>query len=82
MSPQLRQYAFAAIFLFVGVYQLIKKDSLEASLYIMAAIAFIANSLASEPKLMRWKKPMVIVTWVLIIAVGLLFLWLLQFKYL
>ena len=82
MSPQLRQYAFAAIFLFVGIYQLIKRDSLEAILYIMAAVAFISNSLASEPRLIAWKKPLVIITWVLIIGVGVLFLYLLQFKYL
>ncbi|MEO5977400.1 MAG: hypothetical protein ABIS36_02095 [Chryseolinea sp.] len=82
MSPQLRQYAFAAIFLFIGIYQLIKRDSLEAVLYIMAAVAFITNSMATEPRLITWKKPLVVVTWVLIVTVGVLFLYLLQFKYL
>lgn len=82
MNAKLRQYAFALLFLAVGIFQLVKKDSLEASLYIMAATAFILNSLAGEAKLIRYKKWLVVATWVLMISVGILFLYLLQFKYL
>jgi hypothetical protein len=82
MNAVVRQYAFALIFIAVGVYQLVKGDSREAILYLLAAAAFIFNSLASEPRLQNYKRPLVIITWVLIFAVGILFLYLLQFKYL
>lgn len=82
MNAQVRQYAFAFIFLGVGIYQLIKRDSLEAVLYLLASGAFIFNSLAGEQRLAKYKRPLAIATWILIIAVGILFLYLLQFKYL
>ncbi|HTE32618.1 MAG TPA: hypothetical protein VK666_19695 [Chryseolinea sp.] len=82
MNAQFRQYAFALIFLGIGIFQLVKKDSLEATLYLLAGAAFIFNSLASESRFVRYKRPIVITTWVLIISVGILFLYLLQFKYL
>jgi hypothetical protein len=81
MNATLRQYGFAAIFLGVGIYQLIRHDALEATLYLLGAMAFISNNLASSPKLLAYKRILVIVTWVLIIAVGLLFLYVLQFKH-
>ena len=80
MNATFRQYGFALIFLGVGIYQLINGDSLEASLYMLGAAAFVFNNLASAPKLVAYKKPLVIVTWVLIATVGILFLYLLQFK--
>ncbi|MGC3942981.1 MAG: hypothetical protein QM762_00335 [Chryseolinea sp.] len=81
MNATVRQYGFAIIFLGVGIYQLIKGDALEASLYLVGAAAFVSNNLASSPRLAAYKKPLVIVTWVLIVAVGILFLWMLQFKH-
>lgn len=82
MNAKFRQYAFALIFLAVGIFQLVKGDPLEASLYLMAALAFVFNSMAGETKLIRYKKTLVIATWILMIAVAILFLYLLQFKYL
>ena len=55
---------------------------LEASLYMIAGAAFIFNTVASEPALVQYKKVLVVITWVLIIAAGILFLYLLQFKFL
>jgi len=55
---------------------------LEASLYMIAGAAFIFNTLAAEPKVFNYKKTLVIITWTLIIVAGILFLYLLQFKYL
>ena len=82
MDARKRQYLFGVIFLGFGVYQLVLKDMLEASLYMIAGAAFIFNTLASEPSLSSYKKVIVATTWVLIITAGILFLYLLQFKFL
>ena len=82
MNATTRQYLFGAIFTCVGGYYLYRKDYLEASLYLLAGLAFIFNTLASEPKLVQYKKILSIVTWILIIITGLLFLYILQFKFL
>jgi hypothetical protein len=76
-----RQYLFGLIFLGVGIYEFTIGDHLEMSLYSAAGLSFIVNALTMEPRLMRYKKPLVIASWVLIIATGILFLYLLQFKY-
>lgn len=55
---------------------------LESFLYMVAGAAFIFNTLASEPSLVTYKRTLVIITWILIIGAGILFLYLLQFKYL
>ena len=82
MGAQRRQYFFGLIFIAVAVYQLTKNDVLEFSLYCVAGAAFIFNSLTLEPKLAQYKKPLVAISWILIVASGILFLYLLQFKYL
>ena len=82
MSAKNRQYLFGLLFIAFGVYQLIVKDYLEFSLYALAGIAFIVNCMTMEPRLLAYKKPLVIVSWILIGATGILFLYLLQFKYL
>jgi hypothetical protein len=82
MSSKTRQYLFGAIFFAVGVYQLVAKDYIEASLYMVAGLAFVFNTLTMEPRLLSYKKPLVLVSWILIISTGILFLYLLQFKYL
>jgi hypothetical protein len=82
MNAKTRQYLFGLIFLGVAIYQLTINDLLEFSLYGLAGAAFIVNSLTMEPRLAAMKKPMVILSWLLIGATGILFLYLLQFKYL
>ena len=82
MNAKSRQYLFGLIFFGVGIYQLVNKDYLEAGLYGVAGLAFICNTLTLEPKLIEYKKALVATSWVLIIATGILFLYLLQFKYL
>ena len=81
MKALTRQYLFGVIFIGVAVYQLVGKDYLEFSLYGVAGLAFVFNALTFEPKLFPYKRFLVITTWVLIITSGLLFLYLLQFKY-
>jgi hypothetical protein len=49
MNARHRQYLFGVIFLGFGIYQLVLKDVLEASLYMVAGAAFIFNTVASEP---------------------------------
>ena len=82
MNAKTRQYLFGLIFVAIGIYQLIIEDYLEFALYALAGVAFIVNALTLEPRLLNYKKPLVIVSWVLIGATGILFLYLLQFKYL
>jgi hypothetical protein len=82
MNARTRQYLFGLIFLGVGIYQLVVKDYLEFSLYATAGTAFIVNCLTMEPGLSRYKTPLVIASWILIGSTGILFLYLLQFKYL
>lgn len=82
MDQKTRQYLFGLIFMGVGIYQFVKKDMLEASLYTAAGLAFIFNTLATEPSLHANKKVLVITTWTLMIIAGILFLYLLQFKFL
>jgi len=81
MNARTRQYFFGIIFLAVGIYQLVKQDSLEASLYIIAGAAFIFNTLASEPGLSKHNRILVIITWTLILVAGALFLYVLQFRF-
>jgi hypothetical protein len=82
MKAIMRQYLFGLIFIGVAIYQLVIHDMLEFWLYAVAGLAFIFNTLTLEPKFAAYKKQLVIVTWILIGAAGLLFLYLLQFKYL
>jgi len=82
MNSQTRQYFFGLIFVGFAIYQLVIGDYLEFSLYGVAGLAFIFNAFTFEPKLLPYKKTLVISTWVLIAATGILFLYLLQFKYL
>jgi len=82
MNARTRQYLFGLIFLGFGIYQLVKRDMLESFLYMVAGAAFIFNTLTSEPSLVTYKRTLVIITWVLITGAGILFLYLLQFKYL
>ena len=62
MNAKTRQYMFGLIFLGVGIYQLTINDVLEFSLYGLAGLSFIVNSLTMEPGLIQYKKPMVIVS--------------------
>lgn len=82
MNLRTRQYLFGLIFVGVAVYQLTINDTLEFSLYALAGLAFIVNAMTMEPRLMPYKKPLVIFSWLLIAVTGILFLYLLQFKYL
>ena len=82
MNAKNRQYLFGLIFLGVAIYQLIIQDYLEVCLYALAGLAFIVNASTLEPGMARYKRPLVIISWILIAGTGILFLYLLQFKYL
>jgi len=80
MNNKSLSLAFAIGFFILGLYNLYRMDLQEVGLYFLAALAFTFNILASEPKLLRFKKPFTIITWVLLVITGLLFLFLVQFK--
>ncbi len=80
MNSLSRQYLFGSIFFAVGIYHLWIREYLEASLYCLAGLAFIVNTLTSEPRLAEYKKILVAITWILIIATAILFLYLLQVR--
>lgn len=81
MNATVRQYLFGLIFIGVSIYYLTIKSYLESSLYAVAGLSFIANALTLEPKLEAHKKLLVMVSWTLIIITGLLFLYLVQFRW-
>ena len=81
MNSRVRQYLFGSVFIAIGVYYIVQPNYLEASLYILAGLSFILNTLINEPALAAYRKVMVIVTWSLIIVTAVLFLWVLQSKY-
>jgi dolichyl-phosphate-mannose--protein O-mannosyl transferase len=80
MNSSTRQYLFGAIFLAVGIYDLYTRHYLDALLFCLAGLAFIVNTLTNDPRMLAYKKTMVIVSWVLIVATGIAFLYWLQFK--
>jgi hypothetical protein len=82
MDSRTRQYLFGLIFFGFGIYEFTKNDPLEAAVYLSAGLAFICNNLVSEPRLYEYKKFLVTLTWILIIAAGGIFLYVLQFKFL
>jgi hypothetical protein len=81
MNSYQRQYLFGLIFMAFGFYQLYQNQFIEFTLYSLAGLSFIFNQLTAESKLAPYKKFLAIVTWVFIIATGLTFFYLLQFKY-
>ncbi len=82
MDSRMRQYLFGLIFFGFGIYEFRKNDPLEASVYLIAGLAFVCNNLIYEPRLFNYKKILVTITWILIIAAAIIFLYVLQFKFL
>jgi hypothetical protein len=81
MDSHRRLYLFGIALLGIGIYQIFKKDFVEFSLYATAGLSFVVNGLTNESSLAKFKKPLVIVSWIFIGATALLFLYLLQFKF-
>ncbi len=81
MNLQTRQYIFGLIFIAFGIYQASGNEYLEFSLYTGAGLAFIFNALVNEPKLQAQRQLLNIITWILIIATGILFIYLLRYKF-
>lgn len=82
MKPRSRQYLFGLIFIGVAVYYAVRRDYMEVTLYSLAGLSFIVNSLTMEPRIAAYRKPLVVFSWLLIAVTGILFLYMLQFKYL
>jgi hypothetical protein len=82
MNSNTRQYLLALIFIGVAIYQCVIKDYLEFALYLVAGLSFGLNALTLEDRFVAYKKPLVIATWIFIASTGILFLYLIQFKYL
>jgi hypothetical protein len=81
MNSLIRQYIFGGFFILFGIYQFTRSDHLEVALYFTAGAAFIFNALAKEPRLADFKTILVVVTWSLIFGAGVIFLYVLQFKF-
>lgn len=81
MNATQRQYLFGVIFFGVGIYYVTRTSWVESSLYIVAGLAFVVNALTLEPKLITYKKLLTILSWILIIASGLLLLYMVQFRW-
>lgn len=72
---------FGGIFIAFGVYQLYIRDYLEFWLYALAGTAFIVNALTAESGLVKFKKTLVILSWILIVATAVLFFYLIRYKF-
>lgn len=81
MSAAQRQYLFGLIFFGVGIYYITHRSWFESSLYSVAGLAFVFNALTFESKLVKYKKPLTVISWILIISAGLLLLYLVQFRW-
>lgn len=81
MNATQRQYLFGIIFFGVGIYYITHRSWFESSLYIVAGLAFVFNALVLEPKLAKHKKPLTVISWILIISTGLLLLYMIQFHW-
>ncbi|MDL5047658.1 hypothetical protein QQ054_16705 [Oscillatoria amoena NRMC-F 0135] len=81
MNAHTRQYVFGSIFIMFGIYQLYINDLLEFWLYTLAGAAFIVNALTGEVRLEQYKKPLIVLSWLLIVATGILFFYLLRYKF-
>lgn len=82
MNASRNHYLFGGLFFAIGVYQLIVGDWSEFWLYAAAGSAFVVTALSGEPRLQRHRKPLAIISWLLILGTGILFLFMLQFRYL
>lgn len=81
MASHRRLYLYGAALLLVGGYQAFKGDFLETGLYALAGFAFGVNALTYEVALATYKKPLVVVSWILIFSTVIVFLYLLRVKY-
>lgn len=81
MNATQRQYLFGLIFFCVGVYYIARTSWFESSLYMVAGLAFVFNGLTLEPRLGKYKKPLTVISWILIISTGLLLLYMVQFMW-
>jgi hypothetical protein len=77
MDSRLRQYLFGLIFFGFGVFEFKKNDPLEASVYLLAGLALFLFIL-SRTKAPSHKRLLVVVTWALIIAASIVFLYVLR----
>ena len=80
MNPHNRLYLYGALLLVFGGYQLFLSHRWECALYGMAGVCFFVNGFTSEPFFSNYRKPMVVFSWVSIMATAVLFLYILQFK--
>ena len=81
MGSHRRLYLFGGALLLVAGYQAYRGDLVEMGLYVLAAFAFSINGLTSEPGLARYKKTLVVVSWLFIFATVIDFLYLMRFKF-
>lgn len=81
MNATQRQYLFGLIFFGVGIYYITISSWFESSLYMVAGLSFVFNGLTLEPRLVKYKKPLAIISWMLIISTGLLLLYMVQFRW-
>jgi hypothetical protein len=73
-------YLYGSALLVVAAYQAYQGDFVEMALYVLAALAFGVNGLTGEPAVARYKRPLVVLSWVLIVATIIDFLYLMRFR--
>jgi len=81
MASHRRLYLYGGALLLVAAYQAYLGDFVEMGLYVLAAFAFSVNGLTSEPVLARYRKALLVVSWLFIFATVIDFLYLMRFKF-
>lgn len=82
MNSHKQFYLWGAALIAFGAYNLYQGDAFEFALYALAGVTFIINALPYQPALLPYRRILVIASWIFIFATAVLFLYMLQFKFL
>lgn len=78
MKPYIIRYLVGIIFLLLGFYKLSEGVGFEGALYIIMGFGFIIMGIVNTRVWIKYEKLLTILSWILIITAGLMFLYLIQ----
>ena len=76
MKKSMTQYLVAAAMIALSVYQVLKPDYWEFSLYLSAGLAFLVMGIQKNELFPQYNKVLTILSWILIFIAGFLLLFL------
>lgn len=78
MKPYIVRYLVGIVFLLLGFFKLSQGIGFEGTLYIIMGFAFIVMGVVNKKVWVKYERLLTILSWVLIITAGLMFLYLIQ----